>query len=129
MDNTSTVEGDGRDSNFLNGNGSQNPRPSLPIFESFEEIVSYFDKTRKGTYYERKHGLTPRCYFGKKHGGDFGTITYTTDDGRVGLIWAFGCRAGWFYLYPSDDQLMYFLKQAPDHIRRVLTNNKKEYKL
>lgn len=126
--NASTVEGSGDGLRILEG--SQNDiRPSLPIFSTFEEVVSYFDMNRLGSYYERQNGLTPRCYYGKKHGEDFGTITYVTEDGRVGLIWAFGCRAGWFYLYPSDAQLMYFLKQAPDHIRRVLTNNKKEYKI
>lgn len=121
-------EARGLTSNDVPNDNSQN-RPALPIFSTFEEIVSYFDIGRKGTYYERKHGLTPRCYYGKKQTKDFGTISYVTDDGRVGLIWAFACRAGWFYLYPSDAQFMYFLKQAPKHITAVLTNNNKEYKL
>jgi len=108
--------------------GSQNP-PSLPIYSSFEELLTYFELNGKGSYYERENGLKPRHYKGVKHSEDFGTITYVTDDARIALIWAFGCRAGWFYVYPSDAQFMYFLKQAPDHIRRVLENNNKGYKL
>ena len=110
--------------------GSENkPRPSLPIFNDFEELFTYLEMQKLGSYYERKNGLTPRCFYGVKQTEDFGTITYVTNDGRVALIWAFGTRAGWFYIYPTSEQIDYFYKEGRQHIVNVLTNNNKEYKL
>lgn len=103
------------------------------LFPTFEAVVDYLDEQRKGSYYEQRHGLTPRCFFGRKWSEEFGTISYVTDDGRVALLWAFqlGNRnaQGWFYIYPSDPTLMYFLKKCPEHIEAVLTNNSKAYKI
>lgn len=125
---THVVEGTGRQTS--NNNGSQNvSRPALPIFDDFEQLFTYLKEQALGSYYERKHNLTPRCFHGIKQTEDFGTITYVTDDGRTALIWAFGTRAGWFYIYPSSEQFDYFYNKAPVHIAAILTSNKKEYKL
>lgn len=112
--------------------GSQNddkpPRLSLWKAENFEQLVAAW-VDHKGSHYERKHGLKPRCVYGELQNSDFGTITYYTDDGRIGLIWAFRRGRSWVAIYPTAAQFDYFYKTAPQHIAAVLTNNKKEYKL
>ena len=94
-------------------------------FSSFEDIIEHLTKT-EGSLYERKKKLARRHIKGKKHTVDFGTITYVTDDGRIGLLWAFQTKGTrWIFIYPSKETIEYFRDQAPKHIKAILENNKR----
>lgn len=93
------------------------------VFPSFEAIVDYL-KESPGSYYERDRGLARRCVYGRLWAPHFGTVTYVTDDGRIGLLWAFEKRGiGWIFIYPDEGTINYFLYKAPYQIRAVLENN------
>jgi hypothetical protein len=94
--------------------------------KSFEAAVNYVKKHDKGSVYERKKGLQPRCHYGKLWQPDFGTITSITSDNQISLWYCF--RIGkkgtnWFLWMPSDEQFDYIIKDAKKHIAAIYDNN------